>query len=45
MDRHFPASAWLRLGRTAFDRLSAFKAQGMFTSWDATIQALLEGSQ
>lgn len=41
MDRHFPDAAWLRLGRATFDRLSAFKAEGMFMSWDAAVQALL----
>jgi uncharacterized protein DUF6084 len=45
MDHHFPGSAWLRLGHDAHARLSAYKAQGMFTSWDAAVEALLEGSR
>jgi hypothetical protein len=42
IDRHFPNSAWLRLGRSSFDRLSAYKARHAFTSWDAAIESLLE---
>ncbi len=42
MDRHFPDAAWLRLRRETHDRLSAYKAQHAFTSWDAAIDALLE---
>ena len=41
MERHFPGAAWLRLGHEAFGALAAFKAQGMFTSWDDAIKALL----
>jgi Family of unknown function (DUF6084) len=41
MDLHFPGSAWLRLGRPAFDRLRAYKAeQGLRTLEDA-IERLL----
>jgi hypothetical protein len=43
MDRHFPNTAWLRLGRESFDRLTAYKARHAFVSWDAAIDALLEG--
>lgn len=36
MDRHFPGAAWLRLGRPAFDRLRAYKAEhGLRTLEDA----------
>ena len=45
MDRHFPGGAWLRLGRDAFARLSAFKAQGMYMSWDAAIASLLDARE
>jgi hypothetical protein len=45
MDRHFPNSAWLRLGRETFDRLTAYKARHAFTSWDAAIESLLRGAQ
>jgi hypothetical protein len=42
MDAHFPSSAWLRLGRDSFDRLSAYKARHAHESWEAAIDALLE---
>jgi hypothetical protein len=42
IDRHFPGAAWLRLGRASFDRLYAYKARHAFTSWDSTIDTLLE---
>jgi hypothetical protein len=42
MDHHFPHSAWLRLDREAFDRLSAYKSRNALPTWDATIDALLE---
>jgi len=41
MGRHFPDSAWLRLGEESFGRLCAYKARHAFTSWDAAIDALL----
>jgi uncharacterized protein DUF6084 len=41
MDMHFPASAWLRIGRERYDALCAYKARHAFESWDATIDALL----
>jgi Family of unknown function (DUF6084) len=41
MDRHFADSAWLRVGRDAFNRLCAYKAAHTFTSWDDAIDALL----
>jgi len=41
MARHFPHSAWLRLGSDSFDRLCAYKARHAFESWDATIDSLL----
>jgi hypothetical protein len=42
VDRHFPGAAWLRIERSSFDRLSAYKARHAFTSWDAAIDSLLE---
>ena len=45
MDRHFPHSAWLRLGRESFDRLSAFRSRGVLGSWDAAVGALLDGRE
>ena len=44
MNRHFPGAAWLRLGRPAWDRLRAYKAeQGLRTLEDA-VERLLEAS-
>lgn len=44
MDRHFPGSAWLRLGRPAFDGLRAYKAEhGLRTLEDAVERLLEEG--
>jgi hypothetical protein len=45
MDQHFPDSAWLRLSRDAFDRLYAYKARHAFTSWEATIAALVDDGE
>lgn len=45
MERHFPNSAWLRLGRGTFDRLWAFRSQHACDSWDAAVEALLERAQ
>ena len=41
MARHFPQSAWLRLGSESFDRLCAYKARHAFESWEKTIDSLL----
>jgi Family of unknown function (DUF6084) len=41
MARHFPHSAWLRLGSESFDRLCAYKARHAFESWEKTIDSLL----
>jgi hypothetical protein len=43
IDRHFPGSAWIRLRRESFDRLSAYKARHAFASWEDAVDALLEG--
>jgi Family of unknown function (DUF6084) len=37
----FGDSPWLRLRRDTFDRLSAYRARGAYTSWDAAIDSLL----
>jgi Family of unknown function (DUF6084) len=45
MQAAFGDSAWLRLSRDTFDRLSAYRARGAYTSWEAAIDSLLgEGS-
>jgi hypothetical protein len=41
IDRHFPGSAWLRVERTRFERLCAYKARHSLTSWEAVVDALL----
>jgi hypothetical protein len=41
MDRHFPNSAWLRLGRESFDRLYAYRARHSLMSWDDAVESLL----
>jgi hypothetical protein len=41
MERHFPGSAWLRLGRDSYDRLCAYKARHAHESWEAAIDSLL----
>jgi hypothetical protein len=44
MDLHFPGCAWLRLGRPAFDRLRAYKAEhGLRTLEDAVERLMEEG--
>ena len=45
IDRHFPNSAWLRLGREQFDRLCAYKARHAFATWDDAVGALLNGEE
>jgi hypothetical protein len=42
MERHFPNSAWLRLGREQFDRLWAYRSRHTLPSWEAAVDALLE---
>jgi hypothetical protein len=41
IDKHFPGSAWLRLGRDSFDRLAAYRSREQLAGWDDTINALL----
>lgn len=45
MDHYFPNSAWVRMGRESFDRLVAFRARRSLTSWEAVVDALLEGEE
>jgi hypothetical protein len=42
MDQHFPGAAWLRLGRPAFDRLRAYKAEHGLRTLEDAIERLLE---
>jgi hypothetical protein len=41
MDRHFPGAAWLRLGRHAFDRLRAYKAEHGLRTLEDALERLL----
>jgi hypothetical protein len=43
VDVRFPGAAWLRVDREAFDRLATFKARRALMSWEAVIDALLDG--
>jgi hypothetical protein len=45
MELYFPGSAWLRLSHASFDRLHAFRSKGALPSWDAAVEALLEGRE
>jgi hypothetical protein len=42
IDRHFPGSAWLRLGREPFDRLQEFKARRGLLTIDEAVAELLD---
>jgi len=41
IDRHFPDSGWLRLGRDSLHRLHAFKARRALLTWDEAVDSLL----
>ncbi len=41
MEAYFPNSAWLRLGREAFDRLDRYRTRKGLLTWDAVLQDLL----
>ena len=45
MDRHFPGTAWLRLGRERFDRLARYKSERALATWDDLVDELLEGRE
>jgi hypothetical protein len=45
IDLHFPGSAWIRLQRDAFDRLSAYRSRRQLGSWEDTVDALLGGRE
>ncbi len=44
MERHFPESAWLRLSRRQFEALWEYRSRHTLLSWDAAVEALLEGA-
>ncbi|HEY6279673.1 MAG TPA: DUF6084 family protein [Streptosporangiaceae bacterium] len=44
VDAHFPNSAWIRMSRQTLDELSTFKSRHALPTWDATVRALLDGT-
>ncbi|WP_311379759.1 DUF6084 family protein [Arthrobacter sp. ISL-48] len=44
MDHYFPNTGWLRLDRDVLAALSHYKAARGLTSWDATMESLLENA-
>lgn len=45
VDACFPHTAWIRLDRDAFDRLAEFKATRALPTWEAAVDALLDGRE
>jgi Family of unknown function (DUF6084) len=41
MERYFRGTAWVRLSKESFDRLSAYKARNALATWEDAIDALL----
>jgi hypothetical protein len=41
MDRYFRGTAWVRLRKDSFDRLSAFKSRHALATWDDALDTLL----
>jgi hypothetical protein len=41
MERYFNGTAWLRLRKDSFDRLSAYKSRNALATWDDALDALL----
>jgi predicted alpha-1,6-mannanase (GH76 family) len=42
IDRYFPDTAWLRLGRDSFERLRAYRARHTLLTWEQAIDRLLD---
>jgi hypothetical protein len=42
--RHFPDSAWLRVGLETMDRLRHYKSRNALPTWDSTLAALLSSA-
>ena len=40
MERHYRGTAWVRVSKDAFDRLSAYKSRNALATWDDTLEAL-----
>jgi hypothetical protein len=45
LDRYFPGSAWIRMGRERHERLAGYRARHALGSWDDVVDALLEGRE
>jgi hypothetical protein len=41
MERYFRGTAWLRLRKESFDRLSAYKSRNALATWDDALDSLL----
>jgi hypothetical protein len=44
MERYFRDTAWLRVRKDTFDRLSAFKSRKALATWEDALDYLLEGT-
>jgi hypothetical protein len=42
MDRYFRGTAWLRLRKDRFDRLTAYKSRNALATWEDVVDSLLE---
>jgi hypothetical protein len=42
MEHHFRGTAWLRVRKESFDRLSAYKSRRALPTWDDALDSLLE---
>ncbi len=42
VERAFPGTAWIRLGRETFERLHAYRGAAALTSWDLAVDRLLD---
>jgi hypothetical protein len=40
MERYFRGTAWVRLSKDSFDRLSAYKSRHALATWDEALEAL-----
>jgi hypothetical protein len=45
VDAAFPDCAWLRLQRDCFQRLQAYRSRHGWTTWEDTVDALLDGTE
>ena len=45
MEHYYPNSAWLRVGRDAFDRLYQYKIRRGFPTWEEALESLLEAEE